>query len=104
MRRKEQLGRPIPEREVTPERLYARRRDLLRAGAVLGAGMALPGRALAAGQESDYPALPNVKPSGYVLDEKKTPFKDITTYNNFYEFGTDKGDPSQKAHLSLIHI
>ncbi len=29
----------------------------------------------------------------YVAQDKPTPFKDITSYNNFYEFGTDKGDP-----------
>jgi sulfoxide reductase catalytic subunit YedY len=98
MRRKEQLGRPIPEREVTPEHVHAWRRDILRAGAALGAGLVLPGRAQAAVQESSYPALPNVKPSRYQVDEKKTPFQDIASYNNFYEFGTDKSDPSQKAH------
>jgi methionine sulfoxide reductase catalytic subunit len=98
MRRREQLGEPIPEREVTPEHLYHRRRDLLRAGVVLGAGMALPRRALASVNESDYPALPNLKRSSYVLEDKKTPFKDIASYNNFYEFGTDKEDPSKNAH------
>ena len=30
--------------------------------------------------------------------EKLTPYKDVTTYNNFYEFGTDKADPAQHAH------
>jgi sulfoxide reductase catalytic subunit YedY len=33
-----------------------------------------------------------------VLEDKKTPFKDIASYNNFYEFGTDKEDPSKNAH------
>jgi sulfoxide reductase catalytic subunit YedY len=39
-----------------------------------------------------------VKPGPFGTDEAKTPFKDITTYNNFYELGTDKTDPSEHAH------
>ena len=33
----------------------------------------------------------------YVLMDKATPYKDASTYNNFYEFGTDKADPAQNA-------
>ena len=36
-------------------------------------------------------------PDGFTTDETPTPFEDATTYNNFYEFGTDKGDPSENA-------
>ena len=45
------------------------------------------------------PALPGVKPGPFATDEAKTPYKDITTYNNFYELGTDKSDPAANAHL-----
>jgi methionine sulfoxide reductase catalytic subunit len=86
------LGPAIPSREITSERLYLRRRELI-AGA---AAAALVGgvRGARAGGE-----LPAVKKSGWVVaGEVQTPFKDITTYNNFYEFGTDKGDPSANAH------
>jgi sulfoxide reductase catalytic subunit YedY len=38
-----------------------------------------------------------VQKSRFSTDEKQTPFKDITTYNNFYEFGTDKYSPAQYA-------
>jgi methionine sulfoxide reductase catalytic subunit len=48
--------------------------------------------------ESDLPPLAGVKKTGYVLNESQTPFKDVTGYNNFYEFGTDKSDPSAHAH------
>jgi sulfoxide reductase catalytic subunit YedY len=41
--------------------------------------------------------LPGVQKSKYTVDEKLTGLKDITTYNNFYEFGTDKGDPAENA-------
>jgi methionine sulfoxide reductase catalytic subunit len=103
MKSREQLGKPIPGREVTPERLHVRRREFLRGGAAMAAslgavGSAAPAGAAAAVQESQFAPLPNVKPGPYAVDEKKTPFKDIATYNNFYEFGTAKSDPAEQAH------
>ncbi len=41
--------------------------------------------------------IPNVRPGPYRTSETETPFKDITTYNNFYEFGTGKSDPAKNA-------
>ncbi len=32
-----------------------------------------------------------------MITEKRTPYEDVTTYNNFYEFGTDKSDPARNA-------
>jgi methionine sulfoxide reductase catalytic subunit len=89
-------------REVTPEALYWRRRDFLRGGAAVALGAATAGpllarSALAAPSEADFSALPNVKPSKYKVDEKRTPFADVASYNNFYEFGTGKGDPAANA-------
>jgi len=72
----------ISESEVTPKEVYARRREFLELGAaslVASTGL-LPTWALANTQE------------------KLTSYKDITSYNNFYEFGTDKSDPAQHAH------
>ena len=37
-------------------------------------------------------------PPGFYTDEAMTPYKDVTHYNNFYEFGTDKSDPASYAH------
>ncbi|MDP3911554.1 MAG: protein-methionine-sulfoxide reductase catalytic subunit MsrP [Gemmatimonadales bacterium] len=68
----------IPTSEITDERLFWRRRDFL--GAMAGA-LALH-------------LVPRLPQQG----EKLTSFEDITTYNNFYEFGTDKKDPSRHAH------
>jgi sulfoxide reductase catalytic subunit YedY len=87
-------------RDVTDRRLYLRRREFLRAAAIAAgaaaAPIALPQRA-AGGQSGAK--LPHVK-SPYSTDEGLTPFDDVTTYNNFYEFGIDKGDPSRHAgHL-----
>jgi sulfoxide reductase catalytic subunit YedY len=101
MASREQLGKPIADREVTSEGLYRRRREFLRGGAALALGLAAsrPDRARAAAvQESQYAQLPDVKPGAYQVDEKKTPFKDVATYNNFYEFGTAKSDPAEQAH------
>jgi sulfoxide reductase catalytic subunit YedY len=94
----------IRSSEITPGGLYVRRRDFLAGGAAAAAGLAVtlagckseastPAAAPAPG-----PALPGVRPGPFATDEPKTPFKDITTYNNFYEFGTDKSDPAQNAH------
>ena len=51
----------------------------------------VPARAAA---QSNLPKLPNVRKSEYSTTETPTSFEDITSYNNFYEFGTDKDDPS----------
>lgn len=67
--------------EITPESLYLRRREFFKAAAVAAAALGGVGRvAFAQG------------------DDSLTPFEDVTTYNNFYEFGTGKADPSRNAH------
>jgi sulfoxide reductase catalytic subunit YedY len=84
-------------RDVTPEPLYLRRREFLAAVplALGAAGAALSGdEALAQGSGQKLEAAK----SPYSTTETETPFKDVTTYNNFYEFGTDKGDPARNAH------
>jgi sulfoxide reductase catalytic subunit YedY len=86
----------IPTREITDPALVLRRRDFLRGAALLGAGATLPGLAL------PQPAgaarrLPGVKPGPFGTDEAQTPIEDATRYNNFYELGTDKGDPRRNA-------
>src|SRR5690554_6310831 len=43
------------------------------------------------------PAL-DARPSPLSIDEPRTPYEDVTGYNNFYEFGTGKGDPAAHAH------
>jgi sulfoxide reductase catalytic subunit YedY len=78
--------------DVTDRGLYLRRREFVMAGAAAGSALALgAGRAEAAPLKYS----PNKMPIG---DEKPTPLKDITTYNNFYEFGTAKDDPAANAH------
>jgi sulfoxide reductase catalytic subunit YedY len=80
----------------TPLRLYLRRREFLAlgAGSMVGAS-ALTRTALAKAKE--LPLLPGVEKGPYSTDEKPTPYDDVTRYNNYYEFGTDKGDPAANA-------
>jgi sulfoxide reductase catalytic subunit YedY len=87
----------IPSSEITPEDVYRSRREFIRAA---GAGMvgAAAGAFLSGGGEvSAQAALPNVKPSPLSTTERPHTFAQITQYNNFYEFGTDKEDPFQNA-------
>ena len=90
------LIRPAPDlkdRDVTDEGLYLRRREFIAAGAALGLGL---GASLAGAGEAEAAAL-QYAPNKMPLDEKPTPFKDVTSYNNFYEFGTAKDDPAANA-------
>jgi methionine sulfoxide reductase catalytic subunit len=88
---------PKPEPlEVTPLSLYLRRREFL----ALGAGSVVSAAALAGTvQAADAmpPLLPNVKKGPFGTDEKQTPYEAVTSYNNYYEFGTDKADPAKNA-------
>lgn len=75
--------------DVTPKPLWLSRRQLL-AGA---GGLALGTTALAGPAAAKIEAAK----SAFSTDEAPNSFEDITTYNNFYEFGTDKGDPAANA-------
>jgi sulfoxide reductase catalytic subunit YedY len=83
----------IPSSEITPPEVYRERRRFMRGLGALAAAAALPASSPAlAGTR-----LAGVRPGRYVLDEARTPYQDVTTYNNFYEFGTGKDDPAAKA-------
>ena len=89
----------LPDSEVTPRSVFARRRDFLKLGAagagalLLGAG----GRAEAADTRHGE-KLAGVKPGAFTVPgEKANTFEEVTSYNNFYEFGTDKTDPKDNA-------
>ena len=74
----------IRSSDITSETSYLGRREWLKTAGVLAAGLALP------------------RPGGPDLigrdDDKQTPYDVITTYNNYYEFGTGKDEPAQNAH------
>jgi len=82
--------------EITPRPVYDRRRALMIAG--LGT-MGLPWQRAAAQPSPQGPApqaLPG-RPSALSTLEKPTSYRDVTSYNNFYEFGTEKSDPARNA-------
>ncbi|NJD10723.1 MAG: protein-methionine-sulfoxide reductase catalytic subunit MsrP [Gemmatimonadetes bacterium] len=83
----------IPAAEITPESLYLDRRRFLRLGAAGALGALLP--AAAAGCEQ--PRRNAADPDAQERPDRPTSYEDITSYNNFYEFGLDKGDPARNA-------
>ena len=92
----------IRSSEITPRGLYLRRRELLAGGVAAAAGLTFglggcKSEASPASGPLSTPTLPGVKPGLYGTSEARTAFGDITTYNNFYELGTDKTDPSRNA-------
>jgi methionine sulfoxide reductase catalytic subunit len=89
----------IRSSEVTEKRLYLARREFLHVAAVTVAGAAV-GLGSERGARAAVPAgtkLPNVRKGPFGTDEKPTPYGDVTTYNNFYEFGTEKDEPARSA-------
>ena len=83
--------------EITSKDNYLNRRDFILAGAAAGSGL-LAGPSLAAiVPDRRRAALPGVRESEFSTDEKPNSYEDITTYNNYYEFGTGKSDPYRYA-------
>jgi sulfoxide reductase catalytic subunit YedY len=85
---------------VTDERIYLRRREFMRlAGGLAAAAAASPALLGAAMLDGDAPQSPlsGYKPKAVTTDEKLNTFEEITSYNNFSEFGTGKGDPQRYA-------
>ncbi|MFK8051472.1 MAG: protein-methionine-sulfoxide reductase catalytic subunit MsrP [Woeseiaceae bacterium] len=95
--------------EITPETAYLSRRKLV---ASIAAGVAFPAGCGRAAEEQAGPidgknnvtaktaggTFDNIIKSEYSTDETPNTFEDVTTYNNFYEFGTGKADPAKNAH------
>jgi len=90
----------IPSSEITPRSVYLNRRKFL-AGSALAGAATLAGRALYE-LASPVSARANTKIDGiqksqFSTTEQITPYNDVTTYNNYYEFSTDKTGPSKLA-------
>ena len=88
----------IASSEITPKNLYLNRRKFLAGAAVAGAAavagvglreMASPSEVVRANTKID-----GLQKSPFSTDEKITPYKDVTNYNNYYEFSTDKYEPA----------
>ena len=87
--------------DVTPKYMYANRRKFLKAMGITGMAivggkrlwdLALPDEIVQATTK-----IPGVGKSPFSTTEKQTPYNDVTHYNNFYEFGSDKGDPAKNS-------
>ena len=90
----------VASSEITPEHLYYSRRGFMRTAAGAVAAAATGGVVAACGMDDEalaQAALPNIGKSGFSTSEKQNTFQEITSYNNFYEFGTDKSDPARYA-------
>jgi len=94
----------IRSSEITPERVYRNRRQFIQttSGAVAGAiaGGTVLGRYDGAAQAQE--PIPNLVKSPLSTDDELNSYEDITSYNNFYEFGTAKEDPARYAHEMSI--
>jgi len=93
----------IPSSEITDREGYLNRRAFIRAAAGTAAVAAVGGIAAETILKAQPPAphgakLPNVKPSPLSTTDKANTWDQITTYNNFYEFGTGKDEPAKNAH------
>jgi sulfoxide reductase catalytic subunit YedY len=94
----------IPGSEITPESVYLNRRQFMQ-GVGVGAaslGLGLPAAGFAASDDLrkglDFSSAIQAADNPFYTDEKATSFVDASSYNNFYEFGTDKTDPARNAH------
>ncbi len=99
------MSHPPPSSEITPEPLFRGRREFLRNAGLFTLTAAGSGGALLAltGAAPEKAAAPAPEPAPlkvlgrYSTDETPTGYADVTHYNNFYEFGTDKSDPARNA-------
>ena len=98
-------GENIPSSSITPREVATGRRRFLQASGVGLTGLSgaalgvLPSGAAFAAESpgTGLEKLAATRNMRYVVTDKPTSIKDVTTYNNFYEFGTDKSDPARRA-------
>jgi methionine sulfoxide reductase catalytic subunit len=92
--------------DVTPEALYLRRRDFIRNASLMTVTALSTAGGLWAvtggGAKARAAKGPADGGAGLSVDEPLTAFNDVTTYNNYYEFGLDKSDPAEHAHTLTL--
>jgi len=91
----------IRSSEITPRSLYLNRRRFLAGLAVAGAAAATAGgvREIISPSATVHAGntINGLQKSPFSTTETVTPYKDVTHYNNYYEFGTEKTDPAEEA-------
>ena len=86
--------------EITPREVFESRRTFIKQlalGSMAGSTLFEMALREAFAQNPGAQKLNAKRNTSYVVMDKPTSYKDVTTYNNFYEFGTDKADPAQNA-------
>ena len=95
---------PVPSSQITPEAVWQSRRQIILQAGVAAAALGLSSwahrQALAA--PAPLAPLPAQRNARYVVMDTPTPEADVTSYNNYYEFGMDKGDPVRHAHALQV--
>jgi methionine sulfoxide reductase catalytic subunit len=84
--------------EITPQNIFEKRRQLIKLAAMGAFGLSQAQVFSRNAFAQSGPKLPAKANPQYFVPDKLTSYKDVTTYNNFYEFGTDKADPARNAH------
>jgi sulfoxide reductase catalytic subunit YedY len=87
----------IPSSEITPRSLYLNRRKFLAGAAVVAAGVGLHEIASPSSVAQANTKIDGIQKSPLSTNETITPYKDVTNYNNYYEFSTDKYEPAGLA-------
>ncbi len=96
----------MPSSEITPKDLYVNRREFLRSAGIAGAAavsagllgeLVLPVSADAASGSTPTGRIDGIQKSPLSTSEKQNSLKDISNYNNYYEFSTDKYEPANLA-------
>ena len=87
--------------EITDERTYLNRRQFIQGTSGAALGLATGAFALSSAtnlRAGSQETIPDIQTSAFSTNEQPNSFSDITSYNNFYEFGLDQGDPARHAH------
>ena len=88
---------PVRPSEITSESNYLNRRDFVRAGAIAGGALLSPSVLSAVVPDGRLAKLADIADSPFSTDEAPNSFEDISTYNNFYEFGQRKDQPYRNS-------
>src|SRR5688572_1578183 len=87
----------IPSSEITPERAYLGRRQFIRDAGIGAAAIALATPAALAACSRDGDVVEEAPGETAGQEERPNTYEEITSYNNYYEFGTDKEDPKANS-------
>jgi sulfoxide reductase catalytic subunit YedY len=91
------LPADIASSGITDSSLYLRRREFMELGIATACAALVPAASCTA-EAPRPPALEGVRPGTFDTEEDRTPWVDVTSHTNFYEFGSSKGSARRHAH------